>query len=155
VPLPAGEEYHEWLPVDLQTASGVDFALWVAGNSMNGAGIPDGSLVLIKQTEEEPRTAGDIVAVEVGPEGDAATLKRFYRQADHVLLRPANDAYPLLILKPGNVPAEKLRKHYKQTFPDQEVVVYSSTAPLIRGWCVGVISETEARTRLVTPERAG
>ncbi len=65
------------------------FFLRVKGDSMVGAGIREGDLVLIrKQSTAED---GQIVAARVN--GDEATLKRFKRQGDIVLLLPENQAY--------------------------------------------------------------
>ena len=65
------------------------FFLRVCGDSMINAGISNGDLVLIrKQSSAED---GQIVAARVN--GDEATLKRFKRQGEMVLLLPENTAY--------------------------------------------------------------
>lgn len=66
------------------------FALRVRGDSMEGAGIRDGDLVIC-----EPRqyaVDGEIVAVLIG--GEEATVKRFFLRRGRIELRPANPAYP-------------------------------------------------------------
>lgn len=68
-----------------------DFALRCKGDSMKDAGIKDGDVVYIhKQPEVEN---GQIAVVCIDGE---ATLKRFYRNGDTVVLQPANAAYPPL-----------------------------------------------------------
>jgi repressor LexA len=70
------------------------FFLRVKGDSMNNARICDGDLVLIKQ--QPCANDGQIVACLVN--GDEATLKRFYRQKDMVILKPENAAYSPIIV---------------------------------------------------------
>lgn len=68
-----------------------DFVLTCHGDSM-APHIKDGDLVAIrKQPEVE---SGEIAAVRIGEE---ATLKRFYRQGDAVLLQADNVNFPPLI----------------------------------------------------------
>jgi repressor LexA len=68
------------------------FMLRVRGDSMIGAGIFDGDLVAIRQQPDANN--GEIVAALIE---DEATVKRFYRDGDHVRLQPENPAYaPLL-----------------------------------------------------------
>jgi repressor LexA len=65
------------------------FALKVRGDSMEEDGILDGDYVIIEQTAT-PKN-GDIVVALV--EGNNVTLKRFYRESDHIRLQPANGRY--------------------------------------------------------------
>lgn len=65
------------------------FALRVRGDSMVEDGILDGDYVIIEQTNN-PKN-GDIVVALV--EGNGVTLKRFYREDDHIRLQPANGRY--------------------------------------------------------------
>lgn len=70
------------------------FYLRVQGDSMIGAGITDGSLVLVRrQPYAEP---GQIVACLVG--GEDATLKRYRKQDNTVILMPENPSYQPIIL---------------------------------------------------------
>jgi len=65
------------------------FFLRVTGDSMVNAGIRDGDLVLLRR--QDTAENGQIVACLV--DGEDATLKRFRRQRDMVLLQPENPAY--------------------------------------------------------------
>ena len=65
------------------------FYLRVAGDSMKNAGIQEGDLVLLHQ--QSCAESGQIVACILGSED--ATLKRFRRQGDLVILQPENPAY--------------------------------------------------------------
>lgn len=65
------------------------FALKVRGDSMIEDGILDGDYIIVQKCPE-PRN-GDIVVALL--EGNNATLKRFYKEKDHVRLQPANSIY--------------------------------------------------------------
>lgn len=67
------------------------FALKVQGDSMKGAGILDGDVVILEF--REPRH-GDIVAASIDGE---TTLKRYLEQNGRPYLRAANPKYPDLI----------------------------------------------------------
>lgn len=64
------------------------FALRVRGESMIGAGIFDGDLVVIRP--QNVASNGDIVLALLDGE---ATIKRFYRDGGEVWLLPENDAF--------------------------------------------------------------
>ena len=68
-----------------------DFALTCHGNSM-AAMIQDGDIVCIRKQPEVEN--GEIAAVRIGEE---ATLKRFYRQGDTVMLQAENPAFSPLV----------------------------------------------------------
>lgn len=72
------------------------FVLRVRGLSMVNAGILDGDLVVVRRQEDAHN--GDIVVALLGEE---ATLKRFYRERDHVRLQPENETMePILTTDP-------------------------------------------------------
>lgn len=83
---------HIHIPADLEGQ--VTFALEVKGDSMVGAGITAGDIVLCKQTKS-PRH-GDIVVALVNH--DETTLKYFIQQNGTALLRAANPEYKDFIL---------------------------------------------------------
>lgn len=62
------------------------FSLQVRGNSMIDAAILDGDFVICEETSEANN--GEIVVALLNE--NFATLKRFYREATHVRLEPAN-----------------------------------------------------------------
>ncbi len=85
------------LPVSI-FGKGDLFLLHARGDSMTGAGIDDGDLVLIRKQEEAQN--GDIVVAYV--EGEGNTLKRFKRYGKTFFLHPENPKYrdiPLLDCK--------------------------------------------------------
>jgi repressor LexA len=71
------------------------FLLHASGDSMTGAGIDDGDLVLIRKQEEARN--GDIVVAFI--EGEGNTLKRYKRYGHTVFLHPENPKYTDIPLK--------------------------------------------------------
>lgn len=71
------------------------FLLRVHGDSMTGAGIIDGDMVIVRQ--QEGARNGEIVAAMIG---DEATVKRFERRKDRITLYPENpDFKPIVVRK--------------------------------------------------------
>lgn len=90
-PIFANEE-HE---IMLETEIRADFCLKVVGDSMIGAGIMDGDVVMIRK---QPMVQnGEIAAVLID---DEATLKRFYKTDSLITLISENPAYPPIVYKP-------------------------------------------------------
>ncbi len=67
--------------------SNVDYALRVDGDSMINAGIYDKDLIIVKKQEYAQN--GEIVVALID---DSATVKRFYKNNDKIILHPENDA---------------------------------------------------------------
>ncbi len=88
VPVLASEEIEGYEPADVSEPE-LHFYLRVGGDSMINAGIHSGDLVLIRQ--QDCAENGQIVACVVDEED--ATLKRFRRQGDFVILQPENPAF--------------------------------------------------------------
>ncbi len=63
-----------------------EYLLRVRGESMKNVGIIEGDLVVVRP--QDTAQDGEIVVALVGEE---ATVKRFFREADHVRLQPEND----------------------------------------------------------------
>lgn len=96
-PIVAREQIEGWEPADVSDPSAY-FYLRVEGDSMINAGIcPDDKVLIHRQNSAE---SGQIVACIV--DGEAATLKRFRRQGDFVILQPENSAY-----EPRIIPARE------------------------------------------------
>jgi repressor LexA len=73
--------------------------LRVRGDSMTGAGILDGDLVVVcHQSEAEP---GDVVVAGI-PDGEA-TVKTFRLRHGHVVLVPSNPSFTEIELAPDEV----------------------------------------------------
>jgi repressor LexA len=91
-PVLADEHVEDYLTVPMGYVSGArHFALRVSGDSMVGAGILDGDVVVVR--ESASADDGDIVAVLLpGPAEHEATVKRLKRQRGRVMLIPENPA---------------------------------------------------------------
>jgi repressor LexA len=87
------------VPGAMLAAQGRHYALEVKGDSMIEAGINDGDVVVIRETSDAQN--GDIVVAQV--EGYEATLKRFKRKGEMILLEAANPAYETRVLPRGSV----------------------------------------------------
>jgi repressor LexA len=83
----------EMLPISSPKLRPGDFALQVAGDSMIGDHIPDGSFVVMRPLlNPDVLKNGDIVAAWV--EGQGTTLKHFYRNGNQISLIASNPRYP-------------------------------------------------------------
>ncbi len=74
------------LPHDLVQSDSA-FMLRVEGESMIGAGIANGDIVIVRP--QDTARNGDIVVALLG---DDATVKRYFREGDHARLQPENPA---------------------------------------------------------------
>ena len=81
--------HHVAVPGQMLRAGAEHYALEVKGDSMIDAGINDGDIVVIRETDTADD--GDIVVALV--EGQEATLKRFLRRGASIALEAANPAY--------------------------------------------------------------
>jgi repressor LexA len=63
-----------------------EYVLRVRGDSMKDAGILEGDYVVVRS--QDVADDGDIVVALVGEE---ATVKRFFKEADHIRLQPENE----------------------------------------------------------------
>ena len=89
----AVEDIEGYIPVEKLQLKGGSFFLRVKGDSMIDDAILEGDLALIRA--QETAENGDIVVAMVDGE---ATLKRFYREADHIRLQPRNpNLQPIII----------------------------------------------------------
>jgi repressor LexA len=86
-PVLAEENIEEYVPVpEIAGGEEGEFVLKVKGDSMVNAGILEGDHVIVRK--QDTAKNGEIVVALVG---DEATVKRFFREEDHVRLQPEND----------------------------------------------------------------
>lgn len=97
-PILAEEDIEDILPLPTELV-GHDpvFMLRVRGDSMVGAGIFDGDLVVVRRQADADN--GDIVAALIDEE--EATVKRLHRSSGTVTLLPENPAYAPLVFTEG------------------------------------------------------
>lgn len=87
-PLLAEENIDQYVQVPpLAGGDEGEFVLAVKGDSMINAGINDGDHVVVRS--QDTATDGEIVVALVGEA--EATVKRFFRESDHIRLQPEND----------------------------------------------------------------
>ena len=93
-PILAVENIESYFPVPMEFMPNEQcFMLKVQGDSMINAGIFDGDTIIVEQSQTARN--GDMVVALVD---DSATVKTFYREADHIRLQPENDAMAPIIV---------------------------------------------------------
>ncbi|WP_170007271.1 transcriptional repressor LexA [Bacillus fonticola] len=95
-PITAIENIEQYFPLPEHLAPQDEhvFMLEVMGDSMIDAGILDGDYVIVRQ--QQSATNGEIVVAMT--EEDEATVKRFFKEADHIRLQPENETLePILV----------------------------------------------------------
>lgn len=95
-PILATENIEEYFNIDSSIKA--DFALRIKGDSMIEANINNNDIVFIKQ--QNCCENGEICAVLIEEE---ATLKRFYKNENNIILQPANKEYQPIIISDGEV----------------------------------------------------
>src|SRR6058998_2580499 len=86
------------MPEDF-TGQGQLFMLRVRGESMIDAGILDGDFVVVRQQPTAEK--GDIVVA--GIPGEEATVKRFGKKGNKIVLTPANQRLEPMVYDPSEV----------------------------------------------------
>ena len=85
-PIFADQNIEDYFTIDSRINA--DFCLRIQGDSMIDAGINNDDIVFIRQ--QPTLEVGEIGAIQIGEE---ATLKRFYKTNDSIILQPANSNY--------------------------------------------------------------
>lgn len=92
-PILAQENIENYFPVPSDLLPNQEaFMLRVKGESMINAGIFNGDQIIVAQ--QDTAENGDIIVALMD---DSATVKRFYREGDHVRLQPENDTMDPII----------------------------------------------------------
>jgi repressor LexA len=87
-PILAEENIEEYLDVpEMIGGEDGDYVLRVRGDSMKNAAILEDDYVVVRPSDDADD--GEIVVALIGEE---ATVKRYFREADHIRLQPENDA---------------------------------------------------------------
>ena len=94
-PVLAEENIEEYVEVSPLAGGDIgDFVLEVRGDSMKNAGILDGDTVVVRK--QSTAIDGEIIVAIVGEDDEAeaeATVKRYYKERDHVRLEPENESF--------------------------------------------------------------
>ena len=92
-PLLAVENIENYFAIPTEFLPNMDtFILKVHGDSMINVGFFEGDYLIVEKTEDARN--GDIVVALLE---DSVTVKRFYKEADHIRLQPENDDYEPII----------------------------------------------------------
>ena len=86
-PISAIENIEGYYPIPEELSTGDDeFALKVQGNSMINAGIYEGDIIIVNK--QNTANNGEIVVALID---DSATVKRFFKKQNKIVLHPEND----------------------------------------------------------------
>ena len=98
-PILAEENVEEYMQVpDVIGGEAGDYILRVRGDSMIDAGILDGDFAIVRPAKQARN--GEIVVVLIE---DEATVKRFFREKDHVRLQPENASMKPILTKEAEI----------------------------------------------------
>lgn len=98
MPILAEQNIEDTFPVPARfLGRGTNFMLTVRGESMIEAGIFDGDYILVQK--QETANNGDIVVAMIDGFESEATVKTFYKEADHIRLQPENSSMSPIIVK--------------------------------------------------------
>lgn len=94
LPILAEQNIDSYYPVPSDMVPrGESFALRVHGDSMINVGIFDGDLIFVNSCSTAQN--GEIIVALID---DSATVKRFYKEKDHIRLQPENDSMDPIIV---------------------------------------------------------
>ena len=97
-PILAEQNIEDSFPVPARfVGNKTTFMLTVKGESMIEAGIMDGDYILVEQCDTARN--GDMVVAMVDGFESEATVKTFYKEADHIRLQPENSSMSPIIVK--------------------------------------------------------
>jgi repressor LexA len=86
-PVLAEENIEDYVDVpDIAGGDQGEYLLRVTGDSMKNAGILDGDFVVVR-----PQDSADDSEIVVALVGEEATVKRFFKEKDHIRLQPENE----------------------------------------------------------------
>ena len=96
-PILAEQNIEDSFPIPARfVGNGTTFMLTVHGESMIEAGIMDGDYILVEQCNTARN--GDMVVAMVDGFESEATVKTFYKEADHIRLQPENSCMSPIIV---------------------------------------------------------
>ena len=100
-PIFAYENYEDYYTFPASEFKGDDlFMLHVQGTSMIDAGIMNGDKIIVRR--QETAENGEIVVALVAEE-ESATVKRFYRNGNLIILHPENEMLSDMIFEAGQI----------------------------------------------------
>lgn len=98
-PLLAEQNIEDYIEVPQAVGGGSgEYVLRVRGDSMKDAGILEGDYVVVSRQDDA--TDGDVVVALFGEE---ATVKRFFRETDHIRLQPENESMEPILTRDAKI----------------------------------------------------
>lgn len=79
------------------------YLLHAVGQSMTGAGIEEGDLLIVEEDESPPDGAVVVALLGAGIPGEEVTIKRLYREGDRVRLGSQNGDHSDIVVDGGEV----------------------------------------------------
>jgi SOS-response transcriptional repressor LexA len=102
------------LSLDPDLARSITHAVDIEGLSMIGDGIYPGDFVLVHAQENLDHGELGVFLITYAGELTETTLKHFHPEADHVCLKPMNEAEPIMVIIPHQEDASRIIKQYEQ-----------------------------------------
>lgn len=94
LPILSTENISDYYPLPTNSFNKDDtFMLKIVGDSMVNAGIFDGDTVIVDRTKEAENSKIVVALID-----DSATVKRFFRKEDRIVLHPENESYQDIIV---------------------------------------------------------
>ena len=94
LPILATENISDYYPLPVNSFNKDDtFMLKIVGDSMINAGIFDGDTVIVDRTKEAENAKIVVALID-----ESATVKRFFRKEDRIVLHPENESYQDIIV---------------------------------------------------------
>lgn len=94
LPILATENISDYYPLPVNSFNKDDtFMLKIIGDSMINAGIFDGDTVIVDRTKEAENSKIVVALID-----ESATVKRFFRKEDRIVLHPENESYQDIIV---------------------------------------------------------
>ena len=110
-PILAEQNIEDSFPIPARFASpGTNYMLRVRGESMIEAGIMDGDLILVQQSDNASN--GDMVVAMIDGFESEATVKTFYRENGYIRLQPENSSMSPIIVHDVKI-LDKVKGEYR------------------------------------------
>ena len=136
-PILAEENIEEYIEIpDVIGGEDGDYILQIRGESMKNAGILEGDYVIVRPADDA--VDGEIVVALIGED---ATVKRFFREKDHIRLQPENEEMEPII----TTEASRHRSRHRRLLAASDS---ASDAP-------GLVGQRPLDQALVAPLSAG
>jgi SOS-response transcriptional repressor LexA len=123
----------------------VNFAVKVKGNSMEPI-IQNGEYVLVRRHADVDSGTISVVRFrkDVSSEESEVTVKRYYREQDHMLLRPENEDAKWLVIVGKEEDENTMKGRYQEQLRAGKLEIFVDPDAQIEGKVVGILKRKEA-----------